>query len=337
MVNANASIYAIIMNCDETIKEIDLGNSYSIKKIYFDDLPFKNEIVNGKGMIDSDYIPSQLRDKAGNYFMCLHKLDRFEISEPQLWVKTEKGYAITDSSINTEIPELSNYTNDVSEYLNKAMNLLHIYQKGNIGIRKIFIKYQVDGLVHHNRNINVDMKSRNTCDVRKFILDINGIVKCDEFLKKYSDIKFEVLKQCIDEFVWGLEQLDIPTGFEQYTTALEMILLEQNEQAKKQKLANRVSVLIADSSAEMMSIQANMIKYYRFRSESLHDGDGSSITKDELEELEEITRKVIKKTLEYTNDLFTTNQNISFHEIKSNLISDIKADVQTNKDNGNIV
>ena len=38
-----------------------------------------------------------------------------------------------------------------------------------------------------------------------------------------------MLKNSIEEFSWGLEQIDIPTGFEQYTTTLEMTLLPSNK------------------------------------------------------------------------------------------------------------
>lgn len=34
-----------------------------------------------------------------------------------------------------------------------------------------------------------------------------------------------MMKEIIDEFIWGVEQTDIPTGFEQYTTALEKNLI----------------------------------------------------------------------------------------------------------------
>lgn len=50
----------------------------------------------------------------------------------------------------------------------------------------------------------------------------------------------------------GIEQIDVPTGFEQYTTALEMTLLERDVGGKKQKLANRVAVLLGTSPADII-------------------------------------------------------------------------------------
>ena len=40
-----------------------------------------------------------------------------------------------------------------------------------------------------------------------------------------------------------------------------------------------------------------MKNFYRYRSESLHEGDGRSITVIELKKLEEIVRSVLKKYL----------------------------------------
>lgn len=93
--------------------------------------------------------------------------------------------------------------------------------------------------------------------------------------------------------MWGLEQIDEPTGFEQYITALEMALLPVNQPGKKQMLSNRAAVLLGNSDMEIKDIHDKMSGFYRLRSESLHEGDGSSISKQELINMENDVRLVI--------------------------------------------
>lgn len=58
-------------------------------------------------------------------------------------------------------------------------------------------------------------------------------MSCNQFLSDYHGSEYTIFKNCIDEFVWGLEQVDIATGFEQFTTALEMTLLDHHQRGKK--------------------------------------------------------------------------------------------------------
>lgn len=48
MIDVTVKITAIIMYCDESILNLELGNGYTIEKCYYDDFPFKSEIENGK-------------------------------------------------------------------------------------------------------------------------------------------------------------------------------------------------------------------------------------------------------------------------------------------------
>ena len=75
-------------------------------------------------------------------------------------------------------------------------------------------------------------QTRNTIESMKFTLSNDEINSCNSWLNEYCNKPYALLKDGIDEFSWGLEQVDIPTGFEQYTTALEMTLLPQNQPGK---------------------------------------------------------------------------------------------------------
>lgn len=109
-----------------------------------------------------------------------------------------------------------------------------------------FIKNTVDNCSHN--------QTRNTIESRRFRLSEDEIASCNQWLNDYCNEPYALLKDSIDEFSWGLEQIDIPTGFEQYTTALEMTLLPQNQPGKKQMLANRISAMLGSTPTEIQQI-----------------------------------------------------------------------------------
>lgn len=132
----------------------------------------------------------------------------------------------------------------------------------------------------------------------------------------------------MDEFVWGLEQTDEATGFEQYTTALEMTMLATGQQGKKQVLSKRTAVLLESNPADITALYNRMLDFYRFRSESLHEGDGQNITSAELLELEGIVRRVMQKYLSYVSSQIALRPTVTWDELKTEKINDLKNDVQ---------
>ena len=78
-------------------------------------------------------------------------------------------------------------------------------------------------------------QTRNFIDSRKFTLSEEEIVSCNQWLNDYCNAPYTLLKESIDEFSWGLEQDDTPTGFEQHITALEMTLFATKIKLEKNK------------------------------------------------------------------------------------------------------
>ena len=190
----------------------------------------------------------------------------------------------------------------------------------------------IDSAVHSNSH----NRSRNIVDQRKYSLTPDGITACNQFISDYGGEPFNLLKPSIDEFIWGIEQMDVPTGFEQYTTALEMTLLEKNAEGKKQKLANRVAVLLGTSPTDVAKIHGEMLEFYRFRSESLHEGDGTNISETELHCLEEYARHVLKKCLIRCKTELANDGGALWSEIKGRLVDDLKNKVIAAKGAGTL-
>lgn len=331
MVDVNVSVSGIIMCCNDSLCNLSLGNGFTIEKIDFDSLPFKEKITDGRGLLSTDYFGSRIFEDESVRFICVKKTDTIQINGPSISpdrpVLTDRDLMCTDS--------LEQHMKSEMEYLNQRINLLRLYKSGNIGFRDVYFQYSFSqGILTNTLNLCSHNETRNTVANDKFELNEAEIAICNNWLNEYSGAPYELLKNCIDEFCWGLEQIDIPTGFEQYTTALEMILLPQNQLGKKQMLANRISAFLGNTSPEIGQIHQQILNFYRFRSESLHEGDGSNISDTELRELESITREVLKKCLVRCKSEYDTNPNISWNEIKEKIMIDLVTRVTTLKNSG---
>ena len=333
MVDVNVDIFAIVMYCDESILGLNIGNGYTLDKVYLDDLPVKDKITDAKGNLNTEYMGSRLENNRGEFFICLKKHDIFQIDGP-----TIVPNVVIPMSGPMCCDQLEPYQDKETSYLYEIFSLLHLFQKGNIGLYDVFFdfSYKTLGLMNNNVLNKNQNRSRNIIDQRKYILTADDAIVCNKFLVNYVGRPFNLLKPSIDEFIWGLEQIDVPTGFEQYTTALEMILLERNATGKKQKLANRLAVLAGTSPTEITKIYSDMITFYRFRSESLHEGDGTNISQAELYSLEEYVRCVLKKCLMRCQKELVSNANITWPEIKQTLIDELKVQVTAAKSAGTL-
>lgn len=213
------------------------GDLFSVF-IYWDEMPYKEKVTDGRGKLDVAYMGSRSKDNKGEFFICLKKHDVFQIHEPE--IVPGVVYPI-DGPMGCE--QLEPYKECEMAYLYKVFALLHLFHEGNIGFYEIFFDYTYKTLGAINNKVNhiSQSRSRNIVDQRRYILSEQAQGDCNQFLIDYKGLPFSLLKTSIDEFVWGMEQIDIPTGFEQYTTALEMTLLEKDAQNKKKMLANRVA------------------------------------------------------------------------------------------------
>ena len=321
MIDVNVDISGIVMCCDESILDLNIGHGYALSKKYLRDIPFKDKITDACGNLNIEYMGSCLTDEEGTFFICLNKHDKFQIEG----ISIEPNVLIPISGPMCS-EQLKPYQEKEMSYLYMVFSLLHLFQQGNIGFCNVFFDYSYKtlGIMNNTVHNNSHSRSRNIVDQRKYTLTPNGIIACNQFLSDYSEDPFYLLKPSIDEFVWGIEQIDIPTGFEQYTTALEMTLLEKNTEGKKQKLANRVAVLLGTSPTDIAKIHGEMLKFYRFRSESLHEGDGTNISEAELHCLEEYARRVLEKCLIRCKAELVNDGGAVWSEIKESLVDDLK-------------
>ena len=319
MLDVNVSINGVILYCDESVLGINIGRGYSIVKTYIDNLPYKDRITDGKGQISISYFNSILTDENGQYFMCLKKDIVYQIHNP---FKGPGVYTEKDTFCDDQVQQ---YNHAETDYLHMIFSLLRLFKEGNIGVKQLFLDHTFSlGILKHNLKHTSDTVTRNIVDERVFSLTADEVCSCNHFLSDYSGSAYLLLKPCINEFIQGLAQVDIATGFEQYTTALEMTLLGHNQQGKKEVLSKRVAVMLETTPADIDNLYKKMKEFYRYRSESLHEGKDQNISDAELIEMESIVRRVLKKCLEQCKVELTANAAVTWQEIKNKIIDELK-------------
>ena len=82
MVDVNVTVSGIIMCCDESVCNVNLGRGYTIEKCPLDELPFKNAIMDGGNNLSIDYFTSRIIEDGKIYFICLKKTDTIQIEGP---------------------------------------------------------------------------------------------------------------------------------------------------------------------------------------------------------------------------------------------------------------
>lgn len=331
MIDVSVDIFAIVIHCDESILGVEIGNGYSFEKVYLDALPHRDKLIDDHGIPNIEYKKSCLVDENGEFFICLNKHDIFQIHGPDITPNT--CCQINDLTCSKQ---LAPYHDREIAYLYQAFSLLRLFQSGNIGYCDLFFdyNYKIFEILNHKAQFTSHNYGKNIFDDRKYFLSRPSVIECTQFYSNYMGAPFNLLKPSIDMFIWGLEQLDAATGLEKYTTALEMTLLEKSSQNKRKMLANRVAVLIGTTTSEIIQIYTNMLKYYSYRSESLHEGIRTNISKEELYNLEQYVRDVLKKCLYLCKNSAAIDPTVTWSEVKRKLINDLKHRVTVAKTTG---
>ena len=309
MIEITTEINAIVTCCDESVVRLNFGNGYIVAKAYLEQLSFREKITNGQGQLLSEYLPSAKTDQGGTYLYCISK-------------KEVHGFTPKNEGISEY---LERYNLEQRLYLKKIFALLRTFKAGNIGTFVIIFDHRYTQGILTNRIVNnSEPGTRNLVDDRIYSLSDNEINDCNQFVAEYSGDSYVLLKAVIDEFEWGLDQVDVATSFEQLITSLEIALLGHNQTGKKEVLAKRIAVLIEPDAASMKQTYLKMKAFYKYRSESLHEGEENNIDKNDLIQLEEITRRVIKKYLEFARQQLVLNPMLGWDDLKRNMIDEIK-------------
>ena len=136
MIDVNVDISGIVMCCDESVLNLNIGHGYILSKKYLRDIPFSDKITDARGNLNIEYMGSCLTDEGGKFFICLNKHDNFQIEG----VTIEPNVPIPISGPMCS-EQLEPYQEKEMSYLYKVFSLLHLFQQGNIGFYNIFFDY----------------------------------------------------------------------------------------------------------------------------------------------------------------------------------------------------
>ena len=92
MIDVHEAIAGIVMFCDDSLLNVNIGNGYLFKKKRFEDLSFKDKIIDGQGRIANAYFLSRLIEDEVTSFICIEKEDVFQINGPVITGKTQRFY-----------------------------------------------------------------------------------------------------------------------------------------------------------------------------------------------------------------------------------------------------
>jgi hypothetical protein len=207
MIDVNVSISGIFMCCDESLCGLALGRGYAIEKCDLDTLFFKDKITNGRGHLNTDYFGSRIIEDEKVSFICLKKDEVIQIEGPSF---SASKRVISDKDCMCE-DKLVQYMDNEMEYLNERINLLRLFKFGNIGFIDVFFHYSftVMGFIQNTIDHCSHNQTRNTIASGRFTLNEAEVVSCNQWLIDYCNAPYALLKNSIDEFSWGLEQIDV--------------------------------------------------------------------------------------------------------------------------------
>ena len=188
----------------------------------------------------------------------------------------------------------------VRERFEKFLNAAHLFSAGDLKIGGFYKNYTPWTTPVISERHGMESSSSKTLKLNR-----NSIKKLKDFHKAYCELKFgkdwKFIKVAIDRFTSSILRTDPIDKIVDLNVALECLFSSAGETSLK--ISNRTSMLAGiDDKQEHYW---NFIKdEYKLRNDILHGRKPKDqISGDDVEELEEIIRKCIKKFLNFSENL----------------------------------
>lgn len=321
-VHINISVSIPIIG-DESITLVPPPQDFVFSKINLKDYAFKDNITDGQGRILTEYI-NAVHQGENDYIICLEKSVGHIVQND----KPANAFAfITGSDFDELIRTLHE---DIESTVFRFFSLLHLFKEGEIARKSSFYKYTAkEGICSTERLKEVTIADVITIVRYPMVFTAADIPSVGDMLYNHP-VAYAMLKNIvIDDLVYTYHTLDDSTNYKNLMTPLEVLFLCNNYGDKKEMLAKRIAVFIGTSDSEMKTIYDYVKNSYKDRSEAIHEGVTDSITRHALDELRNLTRKVTKKYMSVVERELATDPAKSFDDIKTSVISNLKAIVTT--------
>ncbi|HIF6199707.1 TPA: hypothetical protein ACX3IX_004695 [Vibrio parahaemolyticus] len=282
---------ALLGNVDRSILKIDFGEGFRVESVNVD------EFVQ---FCEENFLFSDVENKIRYPWSCLP--DYLERQSTKVFVirKHFENYPTYDGcwgDLNERVnnfSEESAFEKSVSDYINHKLNLLRLFNDGDI--KCVFESYyQVhDGEIEPMSGRECGDSSRDMT-FSLFHYDYNGI---NTFLREHPiDSLPKYLKFALSNF-----EKSYFTNHSEFDFLALMIALEAIFNDAKSELTLRVSrgcaVLLTDNETDAQKLFKQVKDFYGKRSKLVHTGDVSTITITDVHELRFIVSRALLKTME---------------------------------------
>lgn len=321
-VHINISVSIPIIG-DESITLVPPPQDFVFNKINLKDYDFKDKITDGHGRILTEYI-NAVHQSEDDYIICLEKSINHIVQNDK---PANALSFINGSDFDDLIRPLHN---DIEATVFRFFSLLHLYKEGEIARKSSFYKYKTkEGICSTERLKEVTIADAITIIRYPMVFTAGDIPLVGDMLYNHP-IAYTMLKNIvIDDLEYTYHTLDDSTNYKNLMTPLEVLFLSNNYGDKKEMLAKRIAVFIGTSDSEMKTIYDYVKNSYRERSEAIHEGITDNITRDALDELRNLTRKVTKRYMAVVERELATDPTKTFDDIKTSLVTHLKAIVTT--------
>lgn len=203
----------------------------------------------------------------------------------------------------------------------RYFSLLHFFKEGEIARKYSFYRFETQegccksswtGIPYCADMVTLILHPMLITDSE--VTDINSFLTLDE--QVYALLK-DVL---IDDLEYSYHILDDATNYKNLVTVLEVLFLRGEHGKKKEMLAKRIALLLGNSDIDIQCLYSKVKNIYVDRSDAVHDGVTTNITRNSLDELRNLIRDIGRKYITHIQSELVQKPNLTFAEAKDTLV-----------------
>jgi hypothetical protein len=274
-----------LVNVDDSILNLDFGDGFrSVKKSQQDLAKFLSKIqfhygadapVEGGVLgFSPDGRPS------GSY--CLVKQNAIELE-----ATPQGGVVISIGPLK-----------DISQSIRNRIRLLRLFKEGNVFLRFSFFYHMKDS---EPATFQI-ARQGPLADTTRLVLSENDIVEAESFLNRHK-IPFDnpQLQLAFDSFEMSYESYHSGLSFLSLMISLET-LLNPSDHELRYRVSRNTAVLLGGNEEDSKSIFSKVRDLYDKRSKLVHTGKYETINNQDVLDLRDFVREVIKRMLKVGGD-----------------------------------
>ena len=295
---------------NESITKIAPPEGFVYKKVPLSTYKYKDRITDGRGEISFDFHYA-IHDNQTTIIV-------LECSSDEIVEHVSPANSIVfslDHSLETISKSIQN---KYEQTLFRYFAMLRVYMEGEIARKHSFYQYSTEkDSIRCNHTCTPICVDEPTLILYPMVISDDKVSEINAFIAGH-DRAYALLKNVIiDDLVYSYHVIDDATAFINLITPLEVMFLSGDHGSKKKMLAKRISVLIGSTDSEIRALYDDIIQHYVDRGDAVHEGVVASITRDTVNKLRNIARRVIKAEFNIIETFLSTNQSLTFDKLKA--------------------